>query len=74
MFSAFEEGYLCLLKTFLLSIHRPHLMQFLREMYMEKVLQELFWVHLFGHLHPSNSTKFDETIYYKIKFIDNLMG
>ena len=44
MFNAFEEGYLCLSKRFLfLSIRRLHLISFLREMYVEKVLQELFW-------------------------------
>ena len=45
MFNAFGEGYLCLLKMFLfLSIPSIYFIQFLREIYMEKVLQELFWV------------------------------
>ena len=26
-------------------------------MYMEKVLQELFWAHFFGHSYRSNGTK-----------------
>ena len=49
MFKAFGEGYLCLLKRFLfLSIHRLYFIQFIREIYMEKVLQEPSWTHFLG--------------------------
>ena len=43
VFSAFGKGCLCLLKMFL-SICRLYFIQFLHEIYMEKVLQELVWV------------------------------
>ena len=57
MFNAFGEGYLCLLKRFLfLSIHRLYFIQFLHEIYMEKVLQELPWP-FFGHPYQSNRIK-----------------
>ena len=58
MFNAFGEGYFCLLKMLLfLSIPSVYFIQFLREIYMEKVLQELFWVPFFGCPYRSNSTK-----------------
>ena len=58
MFNAYGEGYLCLLKMFLfLSIPSVYFIQFLREIYMEKVLQELFWVPFFGRPYRSNSTR-----------------
>ena len=47
VFSAFGEGCLCLLKMFL-SICRLYFIQFLHEIYMEKVLQELAWVPFLG--------------------------
>ena len=56
MFNAFGEGYLCLMFLFL-SIPSIYFIQFLREIYMEKVLQELFWVPFFGCPYCSNSTK-----------------
>ena len=49
---------ICLLKRFLfLSICRLSFILFLREIYMEKVLQELFWAHFFGRPYRSNGTK-----------------
>ena len=58
MFNASEEEYLCLLKRFLfLSFRRLYFILFLCEIYMEKVLQELFWVHSYGCPYRSNSTK-----------------
>ena len=58
MFSAFGKGYLSLLKRFLfLSIGRLHFIQVLREIYLEKTLQELFWAHFFGCPYRSNGTK-----------------
>ena len=58
MFNAFVEGYLCLLKRFLLlSILRLYFIQFLPEIYLEKVLQEIFWVDFFGRSYRSNGTK-----------------
>ena len=56
VFSAFGEGCLCLLKMFL-SICRLYFIQFLHEIYMEKVLQELVWVPFFGCPYHSNGTK-----------------
>ena len=47
-FNAFREGYLCLLKRFLfLSIYILYFILFLREIDMEKALQELFWADIF---------------------------
>ena len=58
MLNAFGEGYLSLLKRFLfLRICRLHFIYVLREIYMEKVLQEPFWLHFFGHPYRSNGTK-----------------
>ena len=56
VFSAFGEGCLCLLKMFL-HICRLYFIQFLHEIYMEKVLQELVWVPFFGCPYHSNGTK-----------------
>ena len=45
IFNAFGEGYLCILKTFLfLCIPILYFIYVLHEIYMEKELQELFWV------------------------------
>ena len=53
MINAFEEEYLSLLKRFLfLSICRLYFIQVLREIDMEKVLQEFSW-----RLYHSNDTK-----------------
>ena len=44
VFNAFGEGCFCLLKIFLfLSIHRLNFIQFLREIYMEKILEKFVW-------------------------------
>ena len=52
------EGYLCLFKIVLfLSFRRLYFIYFLFELYMEKVLQELFWANFFGHPYRSNGTK-----------------
>ena len=48
MFNAFGEGYVCLLKMLFLRICRLYFIQFLREVYMEKVLHELFGVLFLG--------------------------
>ena len=56
VFSAFGEGCLCLLKMFL-HICRLYFIQFLHEIYMEKVLQELVWVPFFECPYHSNGTK-----------------
>ena len=49
MFNAFGEGYLTLLKRFLFfSICRLYFIYVLHEIYMGKVLQELFWAHFWG--------------------------
>ena len=58
MFNAFEEGYLYILKIFLfLGICRLYFIQFSHEIYMEKLLQELFWTPFFGGPYHSNGTK-----------------
>ena len=46
-------------KDLFLSIPGLYFIQFIREIYMENVLQELFWVHFFGHPYRSNGTKTD---------------
>lgn len=58
IFSAFGEVYLCLLKMFLFwNICRLYFIQFLHEIYMEKVMQELFLMSFLGHPFCSNDTK-----------------
>ena len=72
MFNAFEEEYLCLLKMFLFSsIRRLYFIQFLSEIYMEKVLQELFGVPFLGHPYRSNGTKIhlDMTLFPEFSLI-----
>ena len=49
VFNAFGEGCFCLLKIFLfLSIHRLNFVQFLREIYMEKILEKFVWAPFLG--------------------------
>ena len=58
VFNAFGEGCFCLLKIFLfLRIHRLNFIQFLREIYMEKILEKFVWAPFFGRPYRSNGTK-----------------
>ena len=58
IFHAYGKVYLCLLKIFLfLSIRRLYFIQFLHEIYMEKVLEELIWAPFFRRPYCSNGTK-----------------
>ena len=46
-----------ILRFLFLSIRRLHLIYILPEIYIEKVLQELFWAHFLGRPYSSSCTK-----------------
>ena len=65
---------ICVLKMFLfLSIRRLYFIQFLREIYMEKVIQELFSAPFFGCPYRYNGTKIhlDAARLNHVNFYDN---